>query len=40
MFGRANNVVWDFIPGCLLKVVGCCAGFYVVVRGLCANNRM
>jgi len=34
MLGIANGVVWGFLPGYFSKVVGCCVGFYVVVRGL------
>lgn len=33
VFGRANGDVWGFIPDNFSKVVGCCVGFYVIVRG-------
>jgi len=40
LLGRANGVVWGFNPDCCSKVVGCCVGFYFVVRGLCATSGM
>lgn len=40
VFGRANGDVWGFIPDSFSKVVGCCVGFYVIVRGLCTSSGM
>jgi hypothetical protein len=39
VLGRANGGVWGSILGCFSKVVGCCVGFYVVVRGVVCKKQ-